>query len=80
MTTEGQLYAGLLAAENPGGVTLREAGGLEHTVSRDKIEQLRPSGKSLMPDGMEQKLSPQATADLLEFLRRPDRDLLKVAP
>ena len=77
LTTEGQVYAGLLVAENAGGVTLREAGGVEHTIAREKIEQLRPSGKSLMPDGMEQKLSQQATADLLEFLRRPDRDLLK---
>jgi hypothetical protein len=30
-----------------------------------------------MPEGLEQKLNPQQLADVLEFLRRPDPELLR---
>ena len=35
----------------------------------DEIEALRPTGRSLMPDGLEQVLSPQDVADVIAFLR-----------
>lgn len=77
VTTDGRVYTGLLAAETSQTVTLRRAEGAEDTISRDQIEELIPSGKSLMPEGLEQKLTPHQLADLLEFLTRPDRTLLE---
>ncbi|HEX4144226.1 MAG TPA: PVC-type heme-binding CxxCH protein [Pirellulales bacterium] len=79
VTTDGQILGGLVANETPHSVTLRRAEGPDEIVPRDRIELLKASGKSLMPDGFEQKLSPQDVADLLDFLGRPDAALL-VAP
>ena len=79
VTGDGQIFSGLVAGETPHSVTLRRAEAADEIVSRDNIEMLKASGKSLMPDGFEQKLSPQDVADVLEFLRRPDVALL-VAP
>jgi putative membrane-bound dehydrogenase-like protein len=71
VTTGGQTLTGLLAEETPTAVRLRRAEGLEDVVPRGEIEALRPTGKSLMPDGLEQLLSPQDVADLISFLRAP---------
>jgi len=78
LTADGQTFTGVLAAESSSGITLREADGVERAIDRTSIEQFRPTGKSLMPDGLEQKISQQELADLIEFLQRPDRDLLEV--
>ena len=58
-------------------LTLRGAEDREVTLQRSTILQLQVSGKSLMPEGMEQKIDLQGLADLLEFLRRADRRLLE---
>ena len=79
VTGDGQVLSGLLANETPHSVTLRRADAADEIVPRENIELLKASGKSLMPDGFEQKLSPQDVADLLDFLVRPDAALL-VAP
>ncbi len=68
---DGQVFSGLLVAETATSVTLRRAEGLEVTMPRSQIEELRASGKSLMPDGLEQQLTEQDVADLLEFLASP---------
>jgi putative membrane-bound dehydrogenase-like protein len=77
VTEDGQILTGLLAAESSQAVTLRRADGVDETVPRARIEQLRASGKSLMPDGFEQKFDLSAMSDLLEFLAQPSRELLE---
>ena len=68
LTTRGQVLSGLLVAETPTSVTLRRAEGIEETILRAEIEELRASGKTLMPEGLERALSPQDLADVLAFL------------
>jgi putative membrane-bound dehydrogenase-like protein len=68
-TTTGQILTGLLAEETPSAIRLRRAEGLEEVVPRSQIEGLRPTGRSLMPDGLEEVLRPQDLADLIGFLR-----------
>lgn len=75
-TRGGRVLSGLLVAESASGVTLRRGEGADDFVPRDDVEQLAAGGKSLMPEGFEQKLSPQNVADLLEFMRLPERALL----
>jgi putative heme-binding domain-containing protein len=69
-TKDGRVLSGLLASENDRGITLRRAEGIEESISRDHIVQLRSTGKSLMPDGFERTLGAQEVADLLEFIAR----------
>jgi putative membrane-bound dehydrogenase-like protein len=72
VTKDGHCLSGLIAAETSESVTLRREDGQQDTIARSNIEQLRASGKSIMPDGLEQKLSPDQLTDLLEFLHNPD--------
>ena len=57
------------AAETATSLTLRRADNATDTVLRIDIEQLKSTGMSLMPEGMEKQLDQQAMADLLEYLR-----------
>ncbi|HEV8000753.1 MAG TPA: PVC-type heme-binding CxxCH protein [Planctomycetaceae bacterium] len=77
VTKEGKTFDGLIVNQSNGSVRLRRAGGEETVVPAASIEQIRASDKSLMPDGFETKISPQAMGDLLAFLRQPSRDLLQ---
>lgn len=69
LTTDGRQLQGLLAEETGAGLTLLAPEGKQYHLSRDQIEQLRSSGKSLMPEGIERDLPPQEMADLVAFLR-----------
>ena len=70
-TKEGDSYVGIIASENAAGVTLRMAGGIEQVVARANIAALQSQGRSLMPEGLEDGLSQQDMADLLEFILAP---------
>ncbi|MFO0891653.1 MAG: c-type cytochrome, partial [Isosphaeraceae bacterium] len=72
-TRDGQVLSGLLVEETVSGVKLRQAEGVERTVLRSEIAEIRSSGRSLMPDGLEQAIKPQDMADLLAFLRSGSR-------
>jgi putative membrane-bound dehydrogenase-like protein len=67
----GKALTGLLASETASSVTLRRAEGQSDTVLRQDIEPdgIVPSGRSLMPEGLEKGLTHQNVADLLAFLR-----------
>ena len=75
-TTQGETVTALIAAESANSVTVRRAGQPDETISRSQIAGLRAEGKSLMPDGLEQGLTQQDLADLLDFLQKPDNKLL----
>ena len=79
ITHDGEVLSGLLAGETADSVTLRRAEGNDEIVPRSNIESLKAAGKSLMPDGFEQKLSVPDVADVIDFLIHPDAALL-VAP
>lgn len=79
VTHAGRVYVGLMSSETAGAVTLKRAEGATDTIPRAEIAELRASGKSLMPDGFEQRLTPQGLAHVLEFLYHPDLDALRAA-
>jgi putative heme-binding domain-containing protein len=68
VTTDGRSMTGIVASETATSVTLRRAENATDTVSREQIEELRASGMSIMPEGLEKELSPDAMADLLAYL------------
>jgi putative heme-binding domain-containing protein len=69
VTTDGRVLSGLLADESGGSLALLDADGKRHVMLRKDIEELKASGKSLMPEGLEQDISPEAMADLLAYLQ-----------
>jgi putative membrane-bound dehydrogenase-like protein len=69
VTKSGVVHSGLIAGESATSVTLKKPGGLLESVLRTEIEELRFTGKSLMPEGFEQLLSPGDLANLIAFLK-----------
>ncbi len=67
-TRDGRIFTGMLASETGNSVTLAAQEGKRETLLRTEIESLQSTGKSLMPDGMERDIPPQAMADLFAFL------------
>ncbi len=76
ITTDGETFTGLITDESASSVRLRRPNAPDATIERSRISELKADGKSLMPDGLEQGLTPQDMADLLEFIRQPDDRLL----
>ena len=68
LTNDGRSMTGIVAAETATSVTLRRAEEVTDTVPREQIEQLRASGLSIMPEGLEKEIDAQAMADLLAYL------------
>ncbi len=75
VTRQGQVLTGLVVSETAGSITLRRADAAQDVVGRAQIEELRATGKSLMPEGLEDTLTDQDVVNLLEFLAQPDERL-----
>ncbi|MCR9294297.1 MAG: c-type cytochrome [bacterium] len=73
LTADGRIHSGKLETETGSSITLLAAEGKRTTVLRSEMEQLQASNKSVMPEGIENELSPQDMADLLEFVRQAFR-------
>lgn len=77
VTTSGQIYSGLRVAADDRQVTLRDADGRDILLPASEIEELAPSPKSLMPEGVVAQLSLQEFVDLVAFLKnRPAQESL----
>ena len=59
---------GILASETGTSVTLLAQEGKSATVLRNQIDELRSTGKSLMPEGLTAGLSDPELADLFRYL------------
>jgi putative heme-binding domain-containing protein len=67
--TDGGVHTGVISAETATSITLRQPEGKELTLLRRNIEELKSSGVSLMPVGLEQKITVQEMADLISFIK-----------
>lgn len=70
VTGDGQLFEGLLEDSNEQSVTLRLQDNVRQTVPRDNVEHLRATGVSMMPEGFEEQIDPEAMRDLVTYLKR----------
>jgi putative heme-binding domain-containing protein len=67
-TSDGRSITGLLVKRDEKEVILRDAQNKEIVLAASKVEELRPSRTSLMPQGQMAGLTAQEAADLLEYL------------
>jgi putative membrane-bound dehydrogenase-like protein len=65
-----QLY-GVIMTETSASLTLKMAGNITKSVLRSDVASLKSAGISLMPEGLEAALTPQALADLIAYLKQP---------
>ena len=68
---DGGSAAGILGAESPTTITLRQGGDRTVVVPRAEIKTMAVSPLSTMPPDLDRAISPDEMADLLAFIRRP---------
>ena len=64
----GRTYSGLIASQTATSLTLRRGDGAQDTILRGQVAELASTGLSLMPDGLEKRISKPEMADLIAFL------------
>jgi putative membrane-bound dehydrogenase-like protein len=67
-TTDGERYSGILRRNDAQEVMLVTGPNQEVRVPRAKVKQIVPGTVSVMPEGIDQQMSPQDLGDLLAFL------------
>ena len=68
-TSDGAVYDGVVAAQTASSLTLKRPEGKTEVLLRSAIDEVRSTGRSLMPEGFEAKISVDQMADLLTFLK-----------
>ena len=69
VTDAGKALHGLIARQTADLVVLRDAAGAELQLRKDRIQEVRRSAVSIMPEGLERALSRDEFRDLLAFLQ-----------
>ena len=69
-TKDGQIHDGVIAAETPGMITLRNGSeDGDDLILRSSISDMRASAVSLMPEDLEKSLTKQDLANVIAYLR-----------
>ncbi|MCA9034027.1 MAG: neutral/alkaline non-lysosomal ceramidase N-terminal domain-containing protein [Planctomycetaceae bacterium] len=66
---QGQSFSGLMVSETSTSITLRQQEGKEIVFLRNELEEIKATGKSVMPEGLEKDLTRQELADILAYLQ-----------
>ncbi len=69
ITIDGLVHTGIISSDSGASITLRQPEGKTITVLKDEIEEMKSSGLSLMPVGLEKTINPQQMADLISFIK-----------
>jgi putative heme-binding domain-containing protein len=69
---DGRVANGLIATETPTSLTLKRPNDVQETILREAIAELNSTGVSLMPEGLEKKITPEEMRDLLGWLLTPN--------
>jgi putative heme-binding domain-containing protein len=68
-TVDGLVLTGLLAESSPESITVLDAKNVRTVIPRGKIEEMKPSEASLMPEGILDATTEQDLRDLFQYLR-----------
>jgi putative heme-binding domain-containing protein len=70
-TKDGRSLSGIIQSESANGFTLVQGGGVQQMLLRGEIAEIRASSLSLMPEGLEQGITPTEMNDLIAYLKAP---------
>ena len=68
LRTDGRTSTGILIEESSTSLLLQRADDVRETLLRSDIQELRNTGQSIMPEGLERSLTPAQMNDLLAYL------------
>lgn len=66
---DGRSFSGIIKGETAGSLTLAQAGGVREKILRSNLAEMKASGLSLMPEGLEEGNTPQDLADLIAYVK-----------
>lgn len=69
LTADGKTASGILISETGNSITLAQPEGKQVQILRSDLEQLKSTGKSLMPEGVEKDVTVEEMGHLLAYLR-----------
>ncbi len=72
LTSDGRTFAGMIASETANSLTLVEQEKKQRVILRTELEEIRSTGKSLMPEGLEKTMTHQDFADVISYVRSHD--------
>ncbi len=67
-TDEDEIVIGLMVSDTPGSVTIKDAKGIERTIKRANLAELKKQEKSLMPENLQETMDEQGLVDLVEYM------------
>ena len=67
-TSDGRVLTGMIESESANSLQIRQADGTTVSLLRSEIDELRGTGVSFMPEGLEKELNIKSMADLLAYL------------
>ncbi|WP_197355884.1 neutral/alkaline non-lysosomal ceramidase N-terminal domain-containing protein [Aureliella helgolandensis] len=76
---DGSVLSGQMSSETATSITLLEQGGKQHVLLRNQLVQLRATGKSAMPEGLEKDLSKQDLANIMAYVQGADSEVYQRA-
>lgn len=77
-TKDGSTLAGAVAEETSSAITLVGVDGTRTKIPRGKLASLESTGRSLMPEGLEDAINPEQMADLIAYLKAAGRPMPQV--
>jgi putative membrane-bound dehydrogenase-like protein len=69
VTADGRTLTGIVTSDTASSLTLKQPEAKVVTLLRQDIEELRSTGLSLMPEGLEKNIDKQQMADLIAFIK-----------
>jgi putative heme-binding domain-containing protein len=69
VTVDGVVRIGVMESAQGDAVMIRNSKGELERIPRSEIEQLKASGKSLMPEGLLSQMQPEEFRDAVAFVR-----------
>lgn len=69
LTIDGRVVTGFVVDDNDEVITLREASGQSITIAKEDIEEYKATAKSIMPDGLLDRLTDEQVRDLFSYLQ-----------
>ncbi len=76
---DGRVVSGQIVSETASSVTLMEQEAKQHVLLRNQMEELHASGKSAMPEGLEQNIRKQDMANILAYVKGADSEAYQLA-
>ncbi|MBX7166224.1 MAG: c-type cytochrome [Pirellulales bacterium] len=71
VTTDGRSFTGIIGSAGEDAVVVLQSTGDKVVINKDEIEELVPSNKSAMPEGLFNNLTLEEIADLFAYLNSP---------